>query len=479
MLWWVLITFAAWVLAAQIDSSRWLNLHYYRNVDLSRGYVKELDLIEAKNTGDSPNDLYFFTLNDGFGAIPPISFIGVTVVESKTQLQPFKVGGNVYAIKFVYPIAPGSSVEFKVRYVYTNTIKPYPEKIAMDSRQKLLIQLNKYAYSPYPILDYLLAFTGFAKGQEMDLQLATAATPGLPKLTGRVESEALIYGPVVEEIAPYAIVPMGLAYEHNRPITRAITLERSFWFPASDAHVVQTEEYYELTNNGAQLESGFSRTDWMKGRYEMVRDHYALSQLEFPEDTAAPFNDYYVVDKVGKVSTHHRTQGHMVMQPRFPLFGGWHYNFTLGWNTPLDAFVKKSSKDMYVARFPLLNGLRDIYYDDVYLHFYLPEGAEFVSFSGPVLHDDLEVGSAYSYLDVSDGHVKVTVHFANLYDELAPLEVYIKYWYPAQKYWDKVAKIAGCVFVALASYYALGLLDLSVKSKEAEEKDVEEVQAEK
>lgn len=456
------------ITADNIDSTIWENTHYYRNVKLDGPYVKEFDLIEVKNTSPVPQDTYVFTINDGFDSIPDISYLGITVVDLNLELYPFKIADGIYAIKFTMPIAPGSTVEFKAVYIYANTLAPFPEKINMDETQSLMLKLNKFAYSPYIISDYSLAFTGFSKGQEMNLELQNVTvTPNLPHLTGRVESEALIYGPLTARIQPYAVVPMGLLYDHNRPITHVINLERSFWLPGSGVDVVLTEEYYELSNSGAQLKSGYSRGDWMKGRYDLTRNHFALSQLEFPENPAAKFEDYYITDKVGKVSSHHPAQGHIIMQPRFPLFGGWKYNFTLGWNNKMENFVHTTHKDddVYIAKFPLLNGLREIYYDDVYLNFYLPEGSEFIAFHAPILSESVTVGSEASYLDVSDGHVKVTVHFRNLYDGLSLFEVYVKYRYSASSYRNKLLKIAGFVFMGLASYYALGLLNLSIEQK--------------
>lgn len=468
---WSWLSFAAMVLTAvagansSIDTSAWENIHYYRNVELSRPYVVEYSLIDAKNLKTEPNDLYIFTVNDGFDAIPELAFISCTLTETKQELQPFKLAQGVYAIKFPYPIAPSSNVEFKIRYVYTNALAPFPEKIDMADRQHLLVKVNKFVYSPYATSDYSLVFTGFAKGQEMQLQNVTL-TPDLPKLSGRVESEALVYGPTQAIIPSFSKVPLGLVYDHNKPITHVHNLERSFWLPGSGIDVVLTEEYYELSNSGAQLKNGFSRGDWMKGRYDFISEHFALSQLEFIEKEEAKFENYYITDKVGKVSSHHPAKGHIVLQPRYPLFGGWNYNFTFGWSNKLENFVHKSNDqdDVYIAKFPLLNGLREIYYDDVKLNFYLPEGAEFLSFNAPLLSDDVTVGAEASYLDVSDGHVKVTAHFRNLHDELNKLNVYIKYKYSPLSFRYKVLKIAGFVFVGLASYYALGALNLSIES---------------
>lgn len=449
-----------------VDSSTWTNLHYYRNVELTLPYVKEYDLIEAKNTSPEPQENYIFTLNDGLNFIPEVSYVSVMLTERNLELFPFRMYEGVYAVRFPEPIAPQQSVEFKIRYVYANTLAPFPEKIEMHEKQELLVKLNKYVYSPYNTEDYSLVFNGFAKGQEMQLQMENAQiTPNLPLLTGRVESDALVYGPVLTTIPPYSKAPMGLVFDHPRPLTRVINLERSFWLPASGVGVVQTEDYYELTNNGAQLKNGYSRGEWMKGRYDIIREHFALSQLEFPELPLAKFEDYYFTDKVGKVSSHHPALGHIIMQPRYPLFGGWKYNFTMGWNNKIESFVHEveQQEDYFIAKFPLLTGLREVYYDDVVLNFYLPEGAQFLSLSSPLINNNVEVTSEASYLDVSSGHVKVTVKFHNLIDEMANFDVYVKYKYTPQNFRNKVLKIAGFVFLGLTSYYFLGLLNLSIE----------------
>lgn len=458
--------FVAVAHALSLEMFQWENVHYYRNVELSKPYVKEFALVEIKNTGSEPQDTYFFFVNDGFDAVPDLSYISVTLVEQKMDLQPFKVNKSLYMIKLPFPVAPDSSVELRARYSYTNTLIPFPEKIKVDEPQKLLLKLNKFPYSAYPTQEYSLAFTGITKGQEMDLHLESSAiTTDLPEFEGRIEEQALAYGPVVATLAPRTLVPMGLLFDHDRPVTRVINLERSFWLPASDVDVVQTEEYYELYNNGAELKEGYSRIDWMKGRYDIAREHFAISQLEFPIKT--PYDDLYFTDKVGKVSTHHPQLGHILMQPRYPLFGGWRYNFTMGWTNKLENFVHKvtGEQDVYIAQFPILNTLREIYYDDVYLNFYLPENAEVLDISGPFLPVDTAERRELSFLDVSDGHVKVSLHYKDLVDDLSPLTVFIKYKYTQANFLTKVLKIAGFLFTGLAGYYVLALVDLSISSK--------------
>ena len=442
----------------------WENLHYTRSIDLNRGYVKETDLLDIKNIASTPQAEYYFTVNDGFNSVSNISYIDVVSIDQAIEIGIEEiVPSQVFKLKFPAPVAPGSNLEVEVNFVYANTLEPIPKKIKLDDLQQLLYKTNKFPYSPYFTKDYTLVLTGMTKGQEMQLALEDVAdvleTKDTPELKPRVDQDTLKYGPLVHDIAPYTLKPMGLMYDHNRPLTKVLNLNRSIWVPASDINRVSIEEYYELTNAGAELSSGFSRLEWMKGKYEATRNHWALSHLEIPLK-GRNLDDYYYSDKVGVVSSSKNIANFLILQPRFPLFGNWHYNFTLGWSENLDLFLHKSTTntDEYILKFPLLNTVRDATYDDVFIDFYLPEGAEFINVSSLLPYESITVDNELSYLDVSKGHVKVTVHFKNLFDDLHKLDVFLTYKYNPVNLYVKVGKIAGFVFVGLISYYLLNIL---------------------
>lgn len=454
-------------------SLSWENTHYSRSIDLSKGYVKETDLIEIKNVGEVANDVYYFALNDGFGCTGDISVISVTVGEytiepkqltfgqlqgnEKTQL----ISDQLYLLKLPYAVASGKSVELKVNYVYLNSLEAVPQKISMGTVQSLLLKLNKFAYSPYATKEYSLRFVGISKGQEMEIGLDSTTTLNI---TPRVEEKALVYGPTVETIPPFTISPMGLLYDHNRPLVSVEHLSRSVWVPASDVEQLPFEEYYELTNSGAQLDSGFSRVKWMKGKYDQNRNHWALSHFEIvPNDNQ--FDDYYFTDKVGMISTHQKIQNHLVLQPRFPVFGGWFYNFTLGWNNQLSQYIHRVDEETFIMKVPLLNGLRDVSYKNVDLNVYLPENAQFINASSPIAFEEILLDHELSYLDIDKGHVKVTLKYANLFDDLHKIDVLIKYKYTRASYFWKIIKISSFVFVGLTSFFLLKKIDLSVDQR--------------
>ncbi|KAI5959503.1 OST1 [Candida pseudojiufengensis] len=441
-------------------SPDWENTHYMRTIDLSKSYVKETDLIDIKNIATTPLKEYIYTINDGFDSVDNLSMISFQLNDQLIEI-PFEiiVPNKIYKLKLPLPVSPNSNLEIKVNYVYINQLKSIPSKIKLEDTQQLLFKTNKFPFSPYVTKDYTMSLTGMSKGQEMDLNIddKVNSTENVPVLEPRVDNQSLKYGPLIEDLHPFTLKPMGLMYDHNRPLTEVINLNRSIWLPGSNVNKVSIEEYYELTNSGAQLSSGFSRVDWMKGRYEGTRNHWALSHLEFPL-VNRDLDDYYYTDKVGVVSSHKKISNHLLLSPRFPIFGGWHYNFTLGWSENLNNFIHKINNDEYIIKFPILNTLRDTVYDNVYLEFYLPEGSIFEDVVSPIPYTDVTVSNELSYFDVSKGHVKVTIHYKDLFDDIFKLEVFLKYKYETVNIFIKIGKISGFVFIGLMSYYFLNLL---------------------
>ncbi|RLV93869.1 Dolichyl-diphosphooligosaccharide--protein glycosyltransferase subunit 1 [Spathaspora sp. JA1] len=464
-----------------VAQSVWEIPIYQRAVDLNKGFVKEIDIVVIKNVDSKPQDEYYFLPNDGFDSIDQLSvFAGVLNDNERVEFDYTEVVPNkVFLIKLPIPVAPNSEITLKFNYIYSGQLHAVPREISMDTVQTLLYKTNKFPLSPYPISEYTLLFQGLTKGEEYTIDGVDFVTENPPALGGpdvNPDQGIVSFGPITGKIAPFTVVPLGLKYDHNRPLTKVSNLYRSIWIPASDVNRLSVEEYYELTNSGANLNSGFNRVEWMKGRFDSIRNHWALSHLEFPLSKDRNMTDYYFTDKVGVVSTHKLIDKYLVLKPRFPLFGGWKYNFTLGWTEPLDLFLHKlhNSTDEYIIRAPLLNTLRDSSYDSVYLQFYLPENSEFLEISSPIAYDSLEVDNELSYLDVSKGHVKVTIGYKNLVDDLYKLDVFVKYKYTQFDYYKKVAKISGLIFLALISYYLIGLIDLSIEKEKKTTEVVEE-----
>lgn len=471
LLWYLVISLSAIssVLAVEIGAieQSWVNEHYTRTVDVAKSYIKETVIVEAKNIDANPNGHYYFTLPDGIGSIANVSVISMVINDQAVLIQLEQISHDLYKVKLPIPLGTGSSISLKIRYVYLDNLLAIPEKLELDQVQSLLMKLNKFNYNPYVTNDYTLVFTGLTKGKEMDLVTEklpeVANVDNLPELKSNVDEndKVLKFGPV-SDIPPYSIKEMGLLYDHNKPLGKVENLERSIWLPSSDINQLQIEEYYELTNTGAKLNSGFSRVDWLKGKYETTRFHWGLSHLEFPTSENLQFDDYYFTDKVGMVTNHKLIKKFLVFQPRFPLFGDWNYNFTMGWNQKFDNILKKLDSETYMLKIPLLNTAMDISYENVNLNIYLPENSEFLNISSPIKFNSIVEDYEKSYLDVSDGHKKITINYSNLFDDLSKIDIFVMYKFTKVNYWFKIIKISGFVFVGLISYYLLNLINISI-----------------
>ncbi|CAH6723505.1 dolichyl-diphosphooligosaccharide--protein glycosyltransferase subunit 1 [[Candida] jaroonii] len=444
----------------------WENLQYTRSIDLSKSYIKETVDIEAINIDDKPNGEYYFHIPDGLNNYN-ISLISGTFNEQLAILEFQEISNKLYKFKLPIPIASKSNAKFKIRFIYMDNLLPLPKSIELGDVQSLLIKINQFNFNAYNTKNYELNFEGLTKGQNMDIINdnyeidENECNFDVPTIEPRIEDKSYKFGPV-EDIPPFSIKPMGLLYDHNRPLAKALNLERSIWLPSSDINKFQIEEYYELTNVGANLKSGFSRVDWMKGKYEGMRNHWGYSHLELPTSIENQFDNYYFTDKVGMVTTHRLIKNFLVFEPRFPLFGGWFYNFTLGWDQNFGESLKKLDDDTYILRIPLINSGIDLTYKNVNLNFYLPENSQFINISSPIEFKSITYDNEKSYLDVSEGHNKITVNYENLFEDLSKVDVLIMYKFTKASYWWKVLKISSFIFTGLISYYLLNLINLKI-----------------
>lgn len=450
--------------SAAIDPNSWLNVRYDREINLSQGYIQEIDTIQIKNMLSVPQAQYFFQTT---GVKDETKLVSIRVMAnpdlvSRDSLIPELVAPNTYRVDLAAPVAPNSVQDIAVSYIYLAALEAVPAKIELSDLQFLVWSGSKLPQLYYPTSQYTLGFSGMSQGMELKV-------PSEPDqysvLTPRVEGAMLKYGPITETFHN-ATLPMLLRYDHPLPLKHVHTLNRSVWLPASPVALVQFEEYYELAHIGAKLTSGFSRLQWMAGRYAQQAAHWSLSWLDFAPNDEIHWDDslYYHTDLVGKVSTPGVTDDHLIIQPRFPMFGGWNYNFTLGYEQPIGSVlhVVDKSPDTFIAKIPLVNTVTDMTYDDVTVNFYLPEGAVFLNVSSPLPYADVSVGTELSYLDVSSGHVKVSVRYRSLTSEQANDHLYVSYQYSAASYYAKLAKISGSVFAALAAYYLLGKISLDI-----------------
>lgn len=123
----------------------------------------------------------------------------------------------------------------------------------------------------------------------------------------------------------------------------------------------------------------------------------------------------YFIDTVGNVSTSafrpapripnrspkaRPLTSSLEIRPRYPLFGGWKYDFTIGYDSPLNSHLRQKDDGSYLLAVPFLTASKDMAVDDAEVRIVLPEGATCVFFAL----------SSISLALLSEGHRDVKVH---------------------------------------------------------------------
>lgn len=214
---------------------------------------------------------------------------------------------------------------------------------------------------------------------------AASAIPDYTEITGSSESEKfpqkqgskLTYGPFGEKPAG-ATAPAQVRFEFTKPVTHVATLERDVEVSHWGGNVA-FEERYTLFHRGANLSALFNRVKWAQSAYYNPNTH-ALKELRVPLQVGSI--DPYFTDAIGNVSTSRfrssKREALLELKPRYPIFGGWKYPFTIGWNSDASNVVRKTADGGYVLNVPFLEGPKQaegVEYEQVDVRVLLPEGA--------------------------------------------------------------------------------------------------------
>ncbi|CAR26458.1 ZYRO0B10186p [Zygosaccharomyces rouxii] len=462
-LWW--LTVFLWslksVLCEQFQPPQvWENVEFKRLVDVEHVYTIESLELTIKNIDNNANSEYFLALpKSTFDHLSIFSvqlkdkqvFIDSGFIEQTTQLE----DGSEVAygiIQFPTPIEPNEDVVFNINMSYNVGGVPFPEHIALTDEQHLLLSTTRYPLSAYETKRGTTEFFGSDDFQEFHPAKGYELEKRAPGLIGTWDNiRAFDKGPELQVL-----------YSHNVPMKQVVNLQRDVWV-SHWAGTIQFEEYYELLNSGARLNKGFSRLEHMLDQQNMKLSHYCgVLEMNLPEDSS----EHYFTDKVGMVTTFRILGDNIYLKPRYPIFGGWKYNFTTGWTNPLTNFLRVSEggDHSYIISVPLLNGPEDTIYDDVTLSLYLPEGAKVETIGSATPSINTDVTAQKSYLDLNNGHVKVTLNFKNLIDQVGTGELLVKYTYDHETAYKKPLNVAIYIFTALMGFFFLKSVNLNVSN---------------
>ncbi|AQZ13017.1 OST1 (YJL002C) [Zygosaccharomyces parabailii] len=465
-LWWVAVFLCSLkpiVCEQFVPPQVWENVEYKRLIDVEHVYTIEAVELKVKNVDNKPNADYFFALPKRvFDNLSVFSvqlkdkhvFISSVLTSETTKLE----DGTEIAyglIQLPTPIEPDEDVTLNVNISYNLPNEPHPEHIGIADEQHLLLKTTRFPLSSYETgngtveLFGSIEFDEFHAPEGHELQPTSGDAPGLIRSW--------------EAIPPFAQGPeLNVVYAHNIPMKRVVNLQRDVWL-SHWAGSIQFEEYYELLNCGAKLNKGFSRLEHMLDQQNMRLSHYcSVLEMSLPEDSS----DHYYTDKVGMVTTFRVLGDNIYLKPRYPIFGGWKYNFTTGWTNPLSNFLRQieGSDRLHILSVPLLNGSPDTIYDNVDLSVYLPEGAKVDEVESPTPPIRVDISTQKSYLDLNKGHVKVTLTFKNMIDQVGTGELLIKYSYDNEALYRKPINVALYIFTALMGFFFLKSINLNVSN---------------
>lgn len=411
--------FFAWITAVLASSSTgFRNLKLSRSVDLTGSYVKEVVHVVAENAGSDPLASYLVPITE-------VENNELAIFEAQTKSSeslgvqkapPTDEGLVLYMIDLPEVIQPKGTVEFSYTKVRVNSIVPLPYEAKQLEPQLLSFEGDKYALSVYPSEKQSLKFK-FASRNIKDV--THEEKPLKVSRSGAVDFGSW------DNVKELSSEPVVLQFESVLGITRVLNLDRDIWV-SHWGGTVSFDESYDVKNDGTRLSGGFSRLDFSKQRFLSGNlNAAAIRSLGISLPPGA--RETYYTDLVGNVSTSSIAPGILEVRPRYPIMGGWIYNFTVGWASDLAHFVHEARPQEYILSVPLLGGPGNAEYDRVHTRIILPEGASQIEVFDEI-HESLDNDILFSYLDLY-GRPTVELEYSNLVSDHRNTEVYVTYHY--------------------------------------------------
>ncbi|KAJ3070858.1 hypothetical protein HDU99_002567 [Rhizoclosmatium hyalinum] len=274
---------------------------------------------------------------------------------------------------------------------------------------------------------------------------------------------SVAYGPY-EDVKPFSDSPVTIHYKDNKPILVAKTLSREIELSHWGSNLGVTE-YYDLFHRGAALRDKlFSRIDFQFAQYSRGLRSNVLEEFRITLPPKAA-NVYYR-DDIGNVSTSNFRKSMirdsiMDVKPRYPLYGGWKYNWHHTYDVPLNDYLKVDSKSgRYILNVKFMGSLSNVTIEDARLRVVLPEGATNVKVALPFPADSEEHSRFYTNLDTI-GRPNVVIGKKNAADEYA-VDVQISYEYPPFELLRKPLVVSATFFGLLLAGLIYARLDFSL-----------------
>ncbi|KAM7219283.1 dolichyl-diphosphooligosaccharide--protein glycosyltransferase subunit 1 [Rhypophila decipiens] len=443
------------------------NVNLVHVVSVEKNYVKENINVLIENIDKAAQDEYYipFTADQA-------SRLGGVEVKDRNRKEanppPFSAEVVEYdptsntqylRIKLPAPLKTGGQQTLGITFYLLKAYSPLPASIKQDDAQFLTYTFSAYAPSVYTTTK-----------QKTEVKFPSANIPDYTKIQDfpTKQGSKLTYGPFDEKPAG-AYEPITVRFEFTKPVIHVARLERDVEVSHWGGNVA-FEERYTLFHRGANLSSLFNRVKWAQAQYYNPNT-YALKEMKFPLRVGS--TEPYYTDVIGNVSTSrfrsNQREALLEIKPRYPLFGGWKYPFTIGWNSDTKNFVRKLAGRGYVLNVPFLEGPKQpegVEYEEVHIRVILPEGAENVKFYTSVPSSSItstEVTAHKTFLDTL-GRSALTIKARNLVDDFRDRELVVSYDLPLSATLRKPLIIFSSVLAVFVSAWLIGNVELKFTS---------------
>lgn len=230
-----------------------------------------------------------------------------------------------------------------------------------------------------------------------------------------------------EEYPPLTKKNLYIHYESNIPLV--VMNEATKTFQVSHWGNIAVTEHYQIENIGAKLIGEFGRIDYDDSGRNGGKN--ALKQIR----ATLPLRSWglWYRDEIGNVSTsvakREWNDVDLVLNPRFPILGGWKSNFDIGYNLPSKFHVSTSTGgNRYMVNLTFGMPYTDMLAKNYTVKITLPEGADNIKVVLPVGTEyTVSYDKEFGCLDLM-GRKSVIVNLNNMYDAFNT-NIYVYYDY--------------------------------------------------
>ncbi|KAK8114541.1 Dolichyl-diphosphooligosaccharide--protein glycosyltransferase subunit 1 [Apiospora kogelbergensis] len=448
------------------------NANLVHVISLEKNFAKEQINVVVENDSKEPQDEYFLPFTSqqmervgGFEVKDRKDSSLTGFVVEAVEYDPLS-DTQYYRIRLPAPLPPKAQQTIGISFHYLQALTPLPAAIEQTDKQYLVYSFSAYCPSIYTTVK-----------QKTEVKLPGSDIPEYTKIAGsgdvkefpQKSGAKLTYGPF-PEVPAGAVSPVKVRYEFTKPVSHVTLLERDVEVSHWGGNIA-FEERYTLYNQGANLSTLFNRVKWAQSQY-FNPTSYALKEMKFPLRIGS--TDAYFTDAIGNVSTSrfrsNKKEASLEIKPRYPVFGGWKYPFTIGWNADAKYFLRHKTGDSYILGIPFLEGPKQpegFGYEQVLVRVLLPEGAGNVKFHTSIPESsitDVVVDQQKTYLDTI-GRTVLTIKARNLHDDFRDRDLIVSYDYSLAASLRKPLVIFGSMMSLFVGTWLLSKVDVKLSSK--------------